>query len=97
MAILIHCTSCHASLKVKDEYAGRVGICPDCGHAIHIASFLEDTQRALPRPATDELKQQAASLGITFDERTTYKALHHKIEAVLEAQTEILDDSTAGY
>jgi hypothetical protein len=92
MAIFIHCNHCKSSLKIKDEYAGKVGICPKCGNAIRIATSNEETQRGLPRPATQEQKDQARAMGIAFDERVTYKDLQTKIEEALEAQTEILED-----
>src|SRR3990172_3384010 len=93
MAIFIYCGACKTSLKVKDEYSGKIGICPKCGGAIRIATPSEETQRGLPRPATKEQKEQARSLGVKFDERITYKDLHQKIDEILEAQTEILDDA----
>jgi len=95
VAIFIYCTSCKSSLKVKDEYAGKIGVCPKCGSRIRIASPTEETHRSLARPATTEQKDQARSLGITFDERITYKDLHALIETALEAQTEIIDDAEA--
>ncbi len=30
MAIQFHCPNCHAQLKLKDQYAGRRGQCPQC-------------------------------------------------------------------
>jgi DNA-directed RNA polymerase subunit M/transcription elongation factor TFIIS len=96
MAIFIYCNHCKSSLKIKDEYAGKIGICPNCGNAIRIATPSEETVRGLPRPATQEQKDQARSLGIAFDERITYKDLHQKIEEALEAQTEILGDAETG-
>lgn len=92
MAILIFCGGCGTSLRVKDDCAGQVGICPKCKGPIFIASPTEDTVLALPRPATQAQKEHARALGIPFDEHVTYKELHRKIEEALESETEIIDD-----
>lgn len=36
MSIRVSCPSCSASFKVKDEYAGKRGKCPQCGNPIRI-------------------------------------------------------------
>ncbi|MGE3314400.1 MAG: hypothetical protein AB7O26_04730 [Planctomycetaceae bacterium] len=92
MAILIFCSECGTSLRVKDQCAGQVGICPKCKGPIFIASPSDDTVLSLPRPATQAQKDHARVLGIEFDERITYKDLHLKIEQALESETEIIDD-----
>ena len=85
MAIYIFCTACKESFKVRDEYAGKQGVCPKCGNIIRIASALSETQRGLPRPATKTQKEEARRLGIDFDERITYVDLKKKIEAAKSA------------
>lgn len=81
VAIYIFCPSCKGSFKVRDEYAGKQGVCPKCGHMIRIASATSETQRGVPRPATRVQKEEARRLGIEFDERITYVDLKKKIEA----------------
>jgi len=81
VAIYIFCPSCKGSFKVRDEYAGKQGVCPKCGQVIRIASSTSETQRGLPRPATAKQKEEARRLGIEFDERITYVDLKKKIEA----------------
>lgn len=92
MAILIFCSKCGASLRVKDECAGQVGICPKCKGPIFIASPADETVLSLPRPATQAQKEQARALRIEFDEHISYKDLNHKIDEALESETEIVDD-----
>src|SRR5262245_3221251 len=48
VAILIFCSKCGASLRVKDECAGQVGICPKCKGPIFIASPADETVLSLP-------------------------------------------------
>jgi hypothetical protein len=69
------------SFKVRDEYAGKQGVCPKCGNVIQIASATAETQRGVPRPATQAQKTEARRLGIEFDDRITYVDLKKKIEA----------------
>jgi predicted Zn finger-like uncharacterized protein len=88
VAIYIFCTSCKASFKVRDEYAGKQGVCPKCGHVIRIASSASETQRGIPRPATNAQKEEARHLGIEFDERITYVDLKKKIEAARSGKPE---------
>jgi hypothetical protein len=92
VAILIFCSGCGASLRVKDQCAGQVGICPKCKGPIFIASSDEETVLALPRPATQAQKEQARAMGIGFDEHISYKQLNRMIDEALESETEILDD-----
>jgi hypothetical protein len=91
VAIYIFCPSCKGSFKVRDEYAGKQGVCPKCGSVIQIASATSETQRGIPRPATQSQKQEAQRLGIDFDERVTYVDLKKKIEAARNAKP--ADDS----
>lgn len=81
VAIYIFCPSCKGSFKVRDEYAGKQGVCPKCGHVIRIASSTSETQRGVPRPATKAQKEEALRLGIEVDDRMTYVDLKKKIEA----------------
>jgi hypothetical protein len=80
VAIYIFCTTCKTSFKVRDEYAGKQGVCPKCGNVIQIASPTTETQRGLPRPATKAQREEARRLGIEFDERITYVDLKKRIE-----------------
>ena len=57
---IIFCPSCKGSFKVRDEYAGKQGVCPKCGHVIRIASSTSETQRGVPRPATRARKKRRA-------------------------------------
>jgi predicted Zn finger-like uncharacterized protein len=86
VAIYIFCPSCKGSFKVRDEYAGKQGVCPKCGHVIRIASSTSETQRGVPRPATKAQKEEALRLGIEFDDRMTYVDLKKKIEAAKAAK-----------
>lgn len=86
MAIYIFCTSCKASFKVRDEYAGKQGVCPKCGQVIEIADSTAETQRGLPRPATRVQKEEARRLGVEFDDRITYVDLKKRIEAARAAK-----------
>jgi predicted Zn finger-like uncharacterized protein len=86
VAIYIFCPSCKGSFKVRDEYAGKQGVCPKCGHVIRIASSTSETQRGVPRPATKAQKEEAQRLGIDFDDRMTYVDLKKKIEAAKAAK-----------
>jgi predicted Zn finger-like uncharacterized protein len=86
VAIYIFCPSCKGSFKVRDEYAGKQGVCPKCGHVIRIASATSETQRGVPRPATKAQKEEAQRLGIEFDDRMTYVDLKKKIEAAKAAK-----------
>jgi predicted RNA-binding Zn-ribbon protein involved in translation (DUF1610 family) len=88
VAIYIFCTSCKASFKVRDEYAGKQGVCPKCGNVIRIASSASETQRGIPRPATKAQKDEGRRLGIEFDERITYVDLKKKIEAARSGKPE---------
>ncbi len=92
MAIYIFCPSCKGSFKVRDEYAGKRGICPKCGQVIQIASSTSETQRGVPRPATKAQKAEAERLGIEFDERITYIDLKKKIEAAKAAKPDSQKD-----
>jgi predicted Zn finger-like uncharacterized protein len=96
VAIYIFCPQCKGSFKVRDEYAGKQGVCPKCGHVIRIASSTSETQRGVPRPATKAQKEEAHRLGIEFDERITYVDLKKKIEAAQAAKpTDDAPDSLA--
>jgi predicted Zn finger-like uncharacterized protein len=86
VAIYIFCPSCKGSFKVRDEYAGKQGVCPKCGHVIRIASATSETQRGVPRPATKAQKEEAQRLGIECDDRMTYVDLKKKIEAAKAAK-----------
>ena len=86
VAIYIFCPACKASFKVRDEYAGKQGVCPKCGQVIHIASASSETQRGVPRPASPAQKEEARRLGIEFDERITYVDLRKKIEPAQAAK-----------
>jgi predicted Zn finger-like uncharacterized protein len=86
VAIYIFCPSCKGSFKVRDEYAGKQGVCPQCGHVIRIASATSETQRGVPRPATRAQKEEARRLGIEFDERISYVDLKKRIEAAQAAK-----------
>jgi len=86
VAIYIFCPACKGSFKVRDEYAGKQGVCPKCGQVIRIASATSETQRGLPRPASKAQKEEARRLGIEFDERITYVDLKKKIEAAKAAK-----------
>jgi predicted Zn finger-like uncharacterized protein len=86
VAIYIFCPSCKGSFKVRDEYAGKQGVCPQCGHVIRIASATSETQRGVPRPATRAQKEEARRLGIEFDDRITYVDLKKRIEAAQAAK-----------
>jgi predicted Zn finger-like uncharacterized protein len=88
VAIYIFCNSCKASFKVRDEYAGKQGKCPKCGHVIQIASATSETQRGLPRPATRAQKEEARRLGLEFDERITYLDLKNLIQEVRSAASQ---------
>jgi len=94
VAIYIFCPSCKGSFKVRDEYAGKQGVCPKCGHVIRIASSTSETQRGVPRPATRAQKEEGRRLGIEFDERITYVDLKKKIEAAQAAKP--TDDAREG-
>jgi predicted Zn finger-like uncharacterized protein len=94
VAIYIFCPSCKGSFKVRDEYAGKQGVCPKCGHVIRIASSTSETQRGVPRPATRAQKEEGRRLGIEFDERITYVDLKKKIEAAQAAKP--TDDAHEG-
>jgi predicted Zn finger-like uncharacterized protein len=94
VAIYIFCPSCKGSYKVRDEYAGKQGVCPKCGHVIRIASSTSETQRGVPRPATRAQKEEGRRLGIEFDERITYVDLKKKIEAAQAAKP--TDDAREG-
>jgi predicted Zn finger-like uncharacterized protein len=94
VAIYIFCPSCKGSFKVRDEYAGKQGVCPKCGHVIRIASATSETQRGVPRPATRVQKEEARRLGVEFDERITYVDLKKKIEVAQSAKP--IDDGPEG-
>jgi predicted Zn finger-like uncharacterized protein len=88
MAIYIFCPACKGSFKVRDEYAGKQGVCPKCGNVIRIANATSETQRGVPRPATGAQKEEASRLGIDYDERITYVDLRKKIEAAQASKPE---------
>lgn len=58
MSIRVSCHSCSASFKVKDEYAGKRGKCPQCGNPVVVPEGVGPTGTIkmppgafLPRPA----------------------------------------------
>lgn len=48
MPISVHCVSCHAKLKVRDDYGGKQISCPKC-----------QTRLAIPKPGAGSRKEEA--------------------------------------
>jgi predicted Zn finger-like uncharacterized protein len=48
MSIQVECPSCHATIRVRDEHAGRRGRCPHCKAVFAVP---EPTPAAEPEPA----------------------------------------------
>ncbi len=48
MAITLECAGCHATLLIKDEFAGKTGKCMKCGARLRIPSLGGESQIAQP-------------------------------------------------
>jgi DNA-directed RNA polymerase subunit RPC12/RpoP len=93
VAISFECSSCKASLKVKDELAGRKGKCPRCGNVVSVPTVenIKDSEaekRPYGRPASSRQKEFASSLGVEFPDDIRSHEISKLIDEALVKQDE---------
>jgi phage FluMu protein Com len=70
MAILLRCSGCNASLKVKDELAGRKIKCPKCAVVVAVAAPAAthpESEPPAPRPASATAARRAVADQVNDD------------------------------
>lgn len=90
MAIVVECTGCHASVRIKEKYAGRRGRCHHCGAPMLVPSPVAPPRDAALRVAPPSSLRPDNGNGHAEAVQPQQRIPSHQPQSVAERQRAIL-------